>query len=267
MDDYPLVLGLDFLDKIKAFPIPFASAMSIVKKDGTFMVPMVRREEKTQGKVLSSMQLSKGIKNREPTYLVMLKLDNDSYSTEEVPMEIEKVLKDFSYVMPKELPKKLPPRSEVNNKIELEPGTRPPAKSPYCIAPMELEELQRQFKELLDTGFIQPSKASYRAHLLIPRKKDGLLRLCIDYQALNKLNKFVVVYLDDFVVYSATLEEHAKHLRIVFKILASNQLYAKKKKCSFAHQEVDFLGHRIKEGKLLVEDRKVREIQEWELPT
>ncbi|KAL5831624.1 hypothetical protein ACOSQ4_016978 [Xanthoceras sorbifolium] len=88
--------------------------------------------------------------------------------------------------MPAELPKKLPPRREVDHQIELEPGTKPPAKAPYRMAPPELEELRKQLKDLLDAGYIQPSKAPYGAPVLFQRKKDGSMRLCIDYRALNK---------------------------------------------------------------------------------
>ena len=56
------------------------------------------------------------------------------------------------------------------------------------------------------------------------------------------LDSFVVVYLDDIVVYSNTLEEHKQHLREVFKILRENELYIKKEKCSFAQPEVFFFG-------------------------
>ncbi|RVW53882.1 Retrovirus-related Pol polyprotein from transposon 17.6 [Vitis vinifera] len=81
------------------------------------------------------------------------------------------------------------------------------------------------------------------------------------------LDKFVVVYLDDIVIYSNTLKEHVEHLRKVFKILRQNELYVKKEKCSFAKEEVSFLGHRIKDGKLIMDDSKVKAIQEWDPPT
>ena len=78
------------------------------------------------------------------------------------------------------------------------------------------------------------------------------------------LDKLVVVYLDDIVIYSNTLKEHIEHLRKVFKILKQNELYVENEKCSFAKEDVSFLGHRIKDDKLMMGDNKVKAIQEWD---
>ena len=80
-----------------------------------------------------------------------------------MPAKVKKALDEFKDVMPPELPKKLPPRREEDHKIELESGAKTPTMGPYRMAPPELEELRRQLKELLEAGFIQPSKAPYGA--------------------------------------------------------------------------------------------------------
>ena len=81
------------------------------------------------------------------------------------------------------------------------------------------------------------------------------------------LDKFVVVYLDDIIIYSNSLEEHVDHLREVFQLLRQNELYVKKEKFSFALGEVGFLGHCIKDGKLMMDESKIKAIQEWDPPT
>ena len=97
------------------------------------------------------------------TYLVALKEDPIDHTGDPKPAKVKEALDEFKDAMPPDLPKKLPPRREENHKIELEYGAKPPAMGPYRMAPPELEELRRQLKDLLDAGFIQPSKAPYGA--------------------------------------------------------------------------------------------------------
>ena len=160
------------------------------------MVSTVARGSSNK-KVLSAMQVKKGFKKGEATYLAILQGEGgESKDTPmEPPKEIGKVLEEYKDVMPPELPKRLPPRREVDHKIEMEPGAKAPAMAPYRMSPPELEELRRQLKDLLDAGFIQPSKAPYGAPVLFQKKHDGSLRLCIDYRALNKVtikNKYPI---------------------------------------------------------------------------
>jgi hypothetical protein len=80
------------------------------------------------------------------------------------------------------------------------------------------------------------------------------------------LDDFVVIYIDDILIYSGSLEEHAEHLCKVFQRLRENKLYVKFKKCEFEVKEVDFLGHRIIQEGLKMDDHKVKAILDWELP-
>ncbi|KAL0545732.1 hypothetical protein IC582_015623 [Cucumis melo] len=235
----------------------------------------------------------------------------------------------------------------IDHEIELVPEAKSPAKNAYRMAPPELAELRKQLDELLNAGFIRPEKAPYGAPVLFQKKKDGSLRLCIDYHALNKLtvrnkyplpiitdlfdrlhgakyfskldlrsgyyqvriaegdepkttcvtrygafeflimpfgltnapstfctlmnqvfyeylDKFVVVYLDDIVVYSTTMEEHRDHLQKVFQKLKENQLYVKREKCSFAQERINFLGHVIEYSRIGMEEGKIATIRDWQ---
>ncbi|GKF08410.1 hypothetical protein Tco_0042634, partial [Tanacetum coccineum] len=94
MDDFEVVLGLEFLDKVRAFPMPFANSLCILDGGKTCMVS-TERDAKSGAKTLSAM------------------LETDEGSSKvEVPKAIEQVLEEFKDVMPKELSKKLPHRSE-----------------------------------------------------------------------------------------------------------------------------------------------------------
>ena len=163
------------------------------------MVPTIT-ESKAKIPMLSAMQLEKGLKKNEVTYLAALKEDSINPMGDSMLAEVKKALDEFKDVMPPELPKKLPPRREEDHKIELESGAKPPAMGPYRMAPPELEELIRQLKELLDAGFIKPSKAPYGVPVLFQKKHDGSLRMCIDYRALNKVtikNKYPIPLIAD----------------------------------------------------------------------
>jgi hypothetical protein len=113
---------------------------------------------------------------------------------------IKQILDGFPDVMPKELPDELPPRRQVDHAIKVMPGVAPPAKAPYRMNHEELKELKVQLKELLAKGYIKPSKSPYGAPLLFVHKKDGTLRMCVDYRALNKVtmkNRYPLPRIDD----------------------------------------------------------------------
>ncbi|GJY14836.1 putative nucleotidyltransferase, ribonuclease H [Tanacetum coccineum] len=204
MDDFKVVLGLEFLDKVRAFPMPFANSLCILDGGNTCM----------------------------PCYLAVTRLETDEGSIKvEVPKVIKRVLDEFKDVMPKELPKKLPPK-DVDHTIELETGPKPSAKAPYRMPPPELEELRKQLKELMDVGYIRPSKSPYGAPMLFQKKKDGSLRMCIDYRALNKVtikNKYPIPIIAD-------LFDQLENARYFTKLDLRSGYY-QLKKCSFAQDQ------------------------------
>ena len=82
----------------------------------------------------------------------------------------------------------------------------------------------------------------------------------------DQLNKFVLVFMDDILVYSRTEEEHKEHLRIVMEVLRKHQLKAKFSKCHFWRREVRFLGHVVSENGIAVDPAKVATVQDWSTP-
>jgi hypothetical protein len=75
-----------------------------------------------------------------------------------------------------------------------------------------------------------------------------------------ELDKFVVVFIDDILIYSETEDDHSKHLRVVLTRLREHQLYAKFSKCEFWLHEVSFLGHVLSDGGIMVDPTKVQEV-------
>jgi len=81
------------------------------------------------------------------------------------------------------------------------------------------------------------------------------------------LDKFVVVFIDDILVYSKSKEEHAEHLRIVLSTLTRHKLYAKFKKCDFWMEKVHFLGHVVTKEGISVDPAKIAAVVDWPRPT
>ncbi len=96
---------------------------------------------------------------------------------------IKQMLKEFLNVMPDELPL----RRQVDHAIKVMPGVAPPTKAPYPMNHEEFKKLKVQLEELLAKGYIKLRKSPYGAPVLFGHKKDGTLRMCVDYRALNKV--------------------------------------------------------------------------------
>ena len=94
----------------------------------------------------------------------------------------------------------LPPEREVDLSVEILPRTIPISKEPYRMALKELKELKIQLQELLDKGFIRSSVSPWGAPILFVKKKDGTLRMCIDYRQINNVtmkNKYPLPKIED----------------------------------------------------------------------
>ncbi|GKB34037.1 putative reverse transcriptase domain-containing protein [Tanacetum coccineum] len=196
------------------------------------------------------------------------------------------MVRNFLEVLPDDLLGLLPNR-EIKFCIKLIPGAILVVKSPYRLTPSEMEELSSQLKEVQDKGFIRPRSLPWGAPVLFVKKKDGSFKMCIDYKELNKLtiknhhpllriddlfdqlpylDKFVIVFIDDILIYSRTREEHEIHLGLVLELLKKEKLYAKFSKCKFWLQEVQFLGHVINRDMIHVDPSKIEAVKNWEAP-
>ncbi|KAI3672728.1 hypothetical protein L6452_38825 [Arctium lappa] len=110
-----------------------------------------------------------------------------------------KVVREFPDVFPDDLPG-LPPDRQVEFRIDLVPGVTPIARAPYRLAPSEMQEMMAQLQELLEKGFVRPSSSPWGAPVLFVKKKDGTMRMCINYRELNKAtvkNKYPLPRIDD----------------------------------------------------------------------
>ena len=81
------------------------------------------------------------------------------------------------------------------------------------------------------------------------------------------LRKFVLVFFDDILIYSKSWKDHVEHVDRVLQLLEEKQLYAKRSKCFFGVQEVEYLGHIVSHEGVKVDPSKVKAIKEWRIPT
>ncbi|XP_058784523.1 uncharacterized protein LOC131659332 [Vicia villosa] len=139
------------------------------------------------------------------------------------------VVCEFPDVFPEDITS-LPSKREAEFMIDLVLGTAPISITPYLMSPIELKELKSQLEELLAKHFIQPSVSPWGAPILLVKKKDGFtpfgvtnsLAVFMDY--MNRifqpyLDQFVVIFIDDILVYSRSPEEHKENLRIMLSTL------------------------------------------------
>ena len=270
-----------------------------------------------------------------------------------VVVDVEDLLQEFRDVMPTELPNELPPRREIDHKIELVPGSTPPSQYPRRLNPAELRELKIQLDDLLQKGLIRPSVSPFGAPIVFVDKKgpDARKRMCIDYRELNKitiknkaplpridelldrlhysrvfskidlrsgyhqvriaeghepqtcfttrygsfewlvlpfglcnapstfqtlmnsiffkegLDEFVVIYLDDILVFSKDAEQHRTHLRKVFEVLRKHQLYAHPGKSEYGRSQVSWVGMVLSDTGISMDQKKVQAVVDWPSPS
>lgn len=256
---------------------------------------------------------------------------------------------DYADVFSKQEADKLPPHRPYDHAIPLVDGTTAPFGPVYNLSQTELQALHEYIKENLDKGFIRRSESPAGAPILFVKKKDGSLRLCVDYRGLNKvtipnrcplplipetldrlgkakrftqvdmrgaynllriakgdewktafrcryghfeyqvmpfgltnapasfqafvndvlrefLDDFVVVYLDDILIYSENPDDHDDHVRKVLSKLREAKLSLKLEKCNFDQSSVNFLGYVVSTEGLSMDPAKVSAIKEWSTP-
>ncbi|KAL0546363.1 hypothetical protein IC582_016271 [Cucumis melo] len=194
MLDFDVILGMDWLAVNHA-------SIDCSRKEVTFNPPSMASFKfkgggsKSLPQVISAIRASKLLS--QGTWGILASVVDTREA--DVSLSSEPVVRDYPDVFPEELPG-LPPHREVEFAIELEPGTVPISRAPYRMAPAELKELKVQLQELLDKGFIRPSVSPWGALVLFVKKKDGSMRLCIDYRELNKVtvkNRYPLPRIDD----------------------------------------------------------------------
>ena len=145
--------------------------------------------------MISALTANKLLKNGCEAFLTYAISSNDNSSN----LANILVVCRFSDVFSKEL-RRLSPSRKIYLSIDLVSDTKPISRAPYRMAPTELKELKAQLQELLDKGAIRSSVSPWGAPVLFVKKKDGIIRLCVDYRQLNRVtikNKYPLPRIDD----------------------------------------------------------------------
>jgi RNase H-like domain found in reverse transcriptase/Reverse transcriptase (RNA-dependent DNA polymerase) len=263
--------------------------------------------------------------------------------------DVPEVYHEFTDVFSRQEANTLPPHQDCDLKINIDEGAKIPGGPIYPLSEFELKTLWEFIDENLNTGFIHPSNSLFGAPVLFIKKKNGSLRLCVDFQWLNAitwkdkylipltskllntpsrakvftkidlkhayyfiwiaaedewktafwtcygsfkwlvmpfgltnapggfqkffdgifsdlLNVYVIIYLDNTLIFSGNKDNHFWHVSEVLKWLWKHGLYDNGKECDFHLESVNYLGHMIRPDRLQINPAKVKVIQDWPEP-
>ncbi|GJT09898.1 putative reverse transcriptase domain-containing protein [Tanacetum coccineum] len=259
LGSFDVVIGMDWLSKYHAKILCDEKVVHIPINGETLIIRGDR--SKTRLNLISCIKTERYISRGCQVFMIqVMEKKSDEKKLEDIP-----VVKEFPDVFPEDLPG-LPPVRQVEFQIDLIPGAAPVARTPYRLAPSEMQELSNQLQELTDRGFIQPSTSPWGAPVLFVKKKDGSFRMCIDYRELNKLtikNRYPLPRIDDLFdqlqgssVYSKIdLRSGYHQLRVKEEDIPKNSLHNK---------ILDTMN--FNQG-LHVEPAKIEAVKNWTSPT
>ena len=359
---FDMVLGMDWLSRINP-KMDWRSGIAHFDfgSHSHVLVPVQHTEAQRLASTLfiSAMDVAKALKGGEDqVFLVTIRSLEEAPEPEpaatpasaasEFHTRLEGLLKKYEDIVPTDpdFVPPYPPARNVDHAIDILPGSVPPNKPVYRMNPAELEELKKQLAQLQEQGLIRPSTSPYGSPIIFVKKKNGSLRLCVDYRALNNitvknkyplpriddlldrlhgakvfskidlaagyhqirlkeddipksafrtryghfeytvlafglcnapatfmrmmheilmdgLDDFVIVYLDDILIFSRSEDEHIAHVETVLKKLKQHQLYAKKAKCEWGVTQTEFLGHICSDKGIEMDPAKVKAILDW----
>nr|GFC48515.1 reverse transcriptase domain-containing protein [Tanacetum cinerariifolium] len=230
----------------KVFCIPYGNKVLIIRGDDC--------DGRSKLNIISCTKTQKYIQKGCQVYLAQVTSKKADDKSEEKRLEDVPIVREFPEVFLEDLPG-LPPARQVEFQIYLVPGAAPIARAPYRLAPAEMQELSTQIDDLFDQlqGSRVYSKIDMRSgfHQLRVRKEDIpktafrtryghyefqvmpfvltnapavfmdlMNRVCKAY-----LDRFVIVFIDDILIYSKNRKEHEGHLKLILKLLKEEELY------------------------------------------
>ncbi|GJV38446.1 putative reverse transcriptase domain-containing protein [Tanacetum coccineum] len=305
LGNFDVIVEMDWMAKHRAEVVCYEKYIRVLYGNNMLIIQGERSGVKNESKleVISSIRTQRYFDKGCQVFLIQMMKKEETEALER-RIEDVPVVRDFLEVFLEDF-SGLPPTRQVEFHIELIPRDAPVARAPYRLASTEMKELAEQLKELSDKGiddlFDQLQGSSIYSkidlmsgyHQLRVREEDipktafrirygdyelqvmpfGLTnaravfmdlmnRVCKPY-----LDKFVIVFIDDILIYSRNEKEHEEHLKTILELLKKEELYAKFSKCEFWINTVKFLGHVIDSSGIHVDPAKIEAVKNWTSPT
>ncbi|GJR27553.1 putative reverse transcriptase domain-containing protein [Tanacetum coccineum] len=276
LGSFDVIIGMDWLSKYHALidcaekivRIPWGNETLIVHGDGS------NQGNGTRLNIISCTKTHKYLLKGHNVFLAHVTMKETEDKSGEKRLEDVPIVRDF----PEDLPG-LPPTRQVEFQIDLMPGAAPVARAPYPSRSFlnervltvrnryPLPRLRVREEDILKTEFrtryghyefqVMPFGLTNAPAVFM----DLMNRVCKPY-----LDKFVIVFIDDILIYSKNKKEHEEHLKAILELLKKEELYAKFSKCEFWIPKVQFLGHVIDSQGIHVDPAKIESIKDWASP-
>src|SRR5688572_19543923 len=161
--------------------------------------PPQQKEQEKESNIVSLLKADQH-EFYEQKELILANLQEEQASPTIEHPRLAPLMRRFGHLFPKDMPHGLPPRRDIEHKIDLVPGATLPNKQAYRMNPKESQEVQKQVDELLQKGLIRPSMSPCAVPVLLVPKKDGTQCMCMDCRSINKITikyRFPIPRLED----------------------------------------------------------------------
>ncbi|GJX72802.1 putative reverse transcriptase domain-containing protein [Tanacetum coccineum] len=297
LGSFDVIIGMDWLAKYhalivcdeKVVRIPYGNEVLIIRGDNC--------DSGSKLNIISCTKTQKYIEKGCQVYLAQVTSKKAEDKSEERRLEDVPIVREFPEVFPEDLPG-LPPARQVEFQIDLVPGAAPVARAPYRLAPAKMQEFNlvmvtvrmcidyRELNKLLRPENLvihqlrvlrgrHFSKTTFRtrySHYEFQVMPFGLTNApAVFMDLMNRvykpyLDRFVIIFIDDILIYSKSRKGHEGHLKLILNLLKKEELYAKFSKCEFWLSKVQFLGHVIDSEGIHVDPAKIEAIKDWASP-
>jgi hypothetical protein len=185
LSSYDMIVGMDWLERYNPMKVHWKHKWMSIPYEGATALLCADMHELPVGSMLQLCFVHIAI--------------SDSVAVD-IPGEVQQLIGHFEELF--EVPFELPPKRACDHEISLIPGSTPVQVRPYRYAPALKEEIEKQIKEMLNNGIIQPSNSPFSSSVLLVKKKDNTWRFCVDYRHLNAITvkgKYPVPVIDEFL--------------------------------------------------------------------